>query len=126
VHASWRNQIEIYFSTVRRKVVSPNHFTDLPEVVGPRAQPPHPAAAPPVHPDRIVGPGCHRCVDEWITDITEVTDLARSVAALVTAGRLTEAAGLLAVERPYPLPPDVVALVGASPDQEGAATDLSG
>jgi len=29
VHASWLNQIEIYFSVVQRKVVSPNDFTDL-------------------------------------------------------------------------------------------------
>jgi transposase len=32
VHASWVNQVEIYFSVVRRKVVSPNDFTDLKEV----------------------------------------------------------------------------------------------
>jgi transposase len=32
VHASWLNQIEIYFSVVQRKVVSPNDFTDLVEV----------------------------------------------------------------------------------------------
>jgi transposase len=32
VHASWLNQIEIYFSVVQRKVVSPNDFTDLDEV----------------------------------------------------------------------------------------------
>jgi transposase len=32
VHASWLNQIEIYFSVVQRKVVSPNDFTDLGEV----------------------------------------------------------------------------------------------
>ncbi|MET9122215.1 hypothetical protein [Streptomyces sp. NPDC004528] len=30
VHASWLNQVEIYFSVVQRKVVSPNDFTDLP------------------------------------------------------------------------------------------------
>jgi transposase len=29
VHASWTNQIEIYFSVVQRKVVSPNDFTNL-------------------------------------------------------------------------------------------------
>ena len=33
VHASWLNQIEIYFSTVQRKVVSPNDFTDLDTVI---------------------------------------------------------------------------------------------
>lgn len=32
VHASWLNQIEIYFSVVQRKVVSPNDFTDPAEV----------------------------------------------------------------------------------------------
>ncbi|WP_307835173.1 IS630 family transposase [Streptomyces adelaidensis] len=32
VHASWLNQVEIYFSVVQRKVVSPNDFTDLAQV----------------------------------------------------------------------------------------------
>lgn len=32
IHASWLNQVEIYFSVVQRKVVSPNDFTDLAEV----------------------------------------------------------------------------------------------
>lgn len=32
VHASWLNQIEIYFSVVQRKVVAPNDFTDLTDV----------------------------------------------------------------------------------------------
>jgi hypothetical protein len=31
-HASWLNQIEIYFSIVQRKVLTPNDFTDLGEV----------------------------------------------------------------------------------------------
>ncbi len=29
VHASWLNQIEIYFSIVQRKVLTPNAFPDL-------------------------------------------------------------------------------------------------
>lgn len=29
VHASWLNQIEIYFSVVQRKVLSPNYFKDI-------------------------------------------------------------------------------------------------
>ena len=29
VHASWLNQIEIYFSIIQRKVLTPNDFTDL-------------------------------------------------------------------------------------------------
>jgi len=32
VHASWLNQVEIYFSVVQRKVVTPNDFLDLAEV----------------------------------------------------------------------------------------------
>jgi hypothetical protein len=32
VHASWLNQIEIYFSVVQRKVLTPNDFTDLVDV----------------------------------------------------------------------------------------------
>jgi hypothetical protein len=32
VHASWLNQIEIYFSIVQRKVLMPNDFTSLEEV----------------------------------------------------------------------------------------------
>jgi transposase len=32
IHASWLNQVEIYFSVLQRKVVSPNDFTDLHEV----------------------------------------------------------------------------------------------
>jgi transposase len=32
VHASWLNQVEIFFSIVQRKVVSPNDFTDLTQV----------------------------------------------------------------------------------------------
>ncbi len=31
-HSSWLNQIEIYFSIVQRKVLTPNDFTDLDEV----------------------------------------------------------------------------------------------
>ncbi len=32
VHASWLNQIEIYFSIVQRKVLTPNEFNDLDEL----------------------------------------------------------------------------------------------
>jgi hypothetical protein len=29
VHASWLNQVEIFFSIIQKKVVSPNDFTSL-------------------------------------------------------------------------------------------------
>ena len=32
VHASWLNQVEIYFSVIQRKVLTPNDFSDLAEV----------------------------------------------------------------------------------------------
>ena len=32
VHASWLNQIEVYFSVIQRKVVTPDDFTDLTQV----------------------------------------------------------------------------------------------
>ncbi len=32
VHASWLNQVEIYFSIIQRKVLTPNDFTNLDEV----------------------------------------------------------------------------------------------
>jgi hypothetical protein len=32
IHASWLNQVEIYFSVIQRKVLSPNDFRDLLEV----------------------------------------------------------------------------------------------
>jgi hypothetical protein len=32
VHASWLNQVEIYFSIIQRKVLTPNDFADLAEV----------------------------------------------------------------------------------------------
>ena len=36
-HASWLNQIEIYFSIVQRKVLTPNDFPDLAAVEAPAA-----------------------------------------------------------------------------------------
>jgi hypothetical protein len=34
VHASWLNQVEIYFSVVQRKVLTPNDFPDLADLEG--------------------------------------------------------------------------------------------
>jgi hypothetical protein len=33
VHASWLNQIEIYFSIIQRKVLAPNDFTDIDKII---------------------------------------------------------------------------------------------
>ena len=32
-HASWLNQIELVFSVIQRKVLTPNHFTSLQQIV---------------------------------------------------------------------------------------------
>lgn len=32
IHASWLNQVEIYFSVIQRKVLTPNDFASLEEV----------------------------------------------------------------------------------------------
>ena len=37
VHASWLNQIEIVFSIIQRKVVTPNDFVDLDQIAEPLA-----------------------------------------------------------------------------------------
>lgn len=34
VHASWLNQVEIFFSIIQRKVLSPNDFTDTDVIIG--------------------------------------------------------------------------------------------
>jgi Domain of unknown function (DUF4291) len=52
-------------------------------------------------------------VGEWIVGLTDVTGLAREVDARVVAGDEAGARALLPREEPYPLPPDVAAMVGA-------------
>jgi hypothetical protein len=54
-----------------------------------------------------------RYIDEWITDLSDVTPLAREIQALVEAGELDAARGMLPIERAYDLPADVRAIVGA-------------
>ena len=34
VHASWLNQIELYFSIIQREVLTPNHHASLKELAG--------------------------------------------------------------------------------------------
>ena len=48
--------------------------------------------------------------------LTDVTPLARAVHARLTAGDEPGAAGLLPVERPYPLPVEIAQVVGAGAD----------
>lgn len=57
----------------------------------------------------LTGEAAARYADEWITGIEDVTPLATEVHALVRAGELERAAGLLPPERPYPLPEETLA-----------------
>ncbi|MFI6361675.1 DUF4291 domain-containing protein [Nocardia sp. NPDC050630] len=52
-------------------------------------------------------------VDTWITGIRDVTDQARRIHDLVTAGQLSAAAAALPVERPYPLAGETARPIGA-------------
>ncbi|MEV0292515.1 DUF4291 domain-containing protein [Nocardia sp. NPDC050710] len=54
-------------------------------------------------------------VDEWIAGISDVTDTAREIHRWVAAGDLAAASALLPVERPYPLPAEVMAVIEATP-----------
>ncbi|MHA5053856.1 DUF4291 domain-containing protein [Streptomyces sp. SD15] len=55
------------------------------------------------------GEAAARYADDWIVRIDDVTPLATEVHALVRAGELDRAAGLLPEERPYALDEDVLA-----------------
>jgi hypothetical protein len=57
----------------------------------------------------LAGEAAARYADEWIVGIEDVTPLATEVHALVRAGELERAAGLLPEERPYPLDDEVLA-----------------
>jgi hypothetical protein len=62
----------------------------------------------------LSGEAVTRYVDEWIVGVTDVTALAHRVRDLVRAGDETAAAAALPPERPYPLPAEVAAVIGAS------------
>ncbi|MEO6090358.1 MAG: DUF4291 domain-containing protein [Umezawaea sp.] len=62
----------------------------------------------------LAGTAGTRYVQEWITDLTDVTPLAREIHALVRTGSLEAATALLPDERPYPLPDDIAEHLGAT------------
>lgn len=69
------------------------------------------------------GEAVHRYVDEWITGIDDVTELAYSAHALVRSGAVEQATALLPAERPYPLAASVAARIGGTPTQSTARTE---
>jgi hypothetical protein len=62
----------------------------------------------------LSGEAVDRYAGEWITAISDVTGLARTIAADVEAGRLEDAERRLPAERPYPLPEEIAKTVRAS------------
>lgn len=61
----------------------------------------------------LSGAAVARYVDEWIVGLTDVTGLAHRVRDLVRSGDEAAARAALPPERPYPLPADVAAVIGA-------------
>ncbi|WP_433656107.1 DUF4291 domain-containing protein [Nocardia sp. CA-128927] len=59
------------------------------------------------------GPAVGLYVDRWITGIRDVTAQAQQIGRLVADGKLDAAARALPVERPYPLSPEIAAVIGA-------------
>ncbi|GAA1944562.1 DUF4291 domain-containing protein [Streptomyces durmitorensis] len=63
----------------------------------------------------LTGDAARRYADEWTVSITDVTERARAIHALVRENDLTAAESLLPEERPYPAGDDLLAhLAGAS------------
>ncbi|MEW2378284.1 DUF4291 domain-containing protein [Micromonospora sp. NPDC047812] len=62
----------------------------------------------------LSGEAVRRYVDEWLVGLRDVTPTAHAVRAALDAGDDAAAGALLPPERPYPLPPDVAAVIGAS------------
>jgi hypothetical protein len=59
------------------------------------------------------GEAVRRYVEEWITGISDITDVMRGVGAHVAGGRIEQASALLPPERPYPLPGELAKRLNA-------------
>ena len=46
-------------------------------------------------------------MENWVTEIRDLTPMVRKIADLVKAGRRNKATALLPGERVYPLPPEI-------------------
>jgi hypothetical protein len=62
----------------------------------------------------LTGHAVARYVDDWIVSIRDTTPLMIQIRGLVTAGQLGEAQHLLPVERPYPVDPQLAAMIGTA------------
>ncbi|GAA1301352.1 hypothetical protein Psi02_28570 [Planotetraspora silvatica] len=64
----------------------------------------------------LSGEAVDRYLDEWTVAITDITDLVRTVHAVVRSGG--DPAGLLPVERPYPIGADLASIVEATTEAD--------
>jgi uncharacterized protein DUF4291 len=63
----------------------------------------------------LSGEAVTRYVDEWTVSITDVTEVAHRIRDLLRAGDEANATALLPPKRPYPLPLEIGAALGAEP-----------
>ncbi|WP_433430029.1 DUF4291 domain-containing protein [Nonomuraea sp. CA-141351] len=63
----------------------------------------------------LSGEAVRHYVEEWTLGITDITDRVREVRAAVS--RRADVSGLLPVERPYPLPDEIMETIGADSGQ---------
>ena len=62
----------------------------------------------------LSGEAVDRCVDDWVSAITDVTAAAHEIGAAVQRREFELATSLLPQERPYPLPGEIAARLGTS------------
>ncbi|QRP50799.1 DUF4291 domain-containing protein [Amycolatopsis sp. FDAARGOS 1241] len=65
----------------------------------------------------LCGVAVDRYLDQWITNITDVTPLAARIRGHVSSGRLDAAQAELPIDAVYPLPTPILDLIGASEPQ---------
>jgi hypothetical protein len=68
----------------------------------------------------LSGPAVQRYVDEWITSVTDITDLVWDAHKLVQAGQVGQARREIPAERVYPVDSALALRIGADPGPGGA------
>jgi uncharacterized protein DUF4291 len=62
----------------------------------------------------LTGAAVQSYVDEWVVGLTDITPTVRAIRSHLDAGEEAQATAALPVERPYPLPPAVAIVIGAT------------
>ena len=119
VHASWLNQVEIYFSIIQRKVLSPNDFNDLDDVDDPARPASRSATTRP--PDRSSGSSPP---PTWPTCSPDSTVTAHHHRPRQRTSRLTPDEITVLTTKRYPPDRAMRAAVRSAPTFLGAVGDL--